>query len=77
MLGVGLRRILCQHVPRVTPGTRAKNYSRTGVTPGPWACIGWYGFWLWLAHATSLCNPRLPETLPRPLGTAPGPSART
>ena len=35
MLGVGPRRILCQHVPRVIPGTRAQNYSRTGVTPGP------------------------------------------
>ena len=35
MLGVGLRRILCQHVPRVTPGTRAKNSARSGVTPCP------------------------------------------
>ena len=35
MLGVGPRRILCQHVPKVTLGTRAQNYSRTGITPGP------------------------------------------
>ena len=34
MSGVGLKRILCQHVPRVTPGTRAKNYSLIGVTSG-------------------------------------------
>ena len=40
MLGVGLRRILCQHVPRVTPGTRAKNYSQTRRHPRPWARIG-------------------------------------
>ena len=49
MLGVGLRRILCQHVPRVTPGTRAKNYSLPGVTPGPGPAWGGKDYLLLLA----------------------------